>query len=74
MGSHFQGTATPLFGKGNGTVFSALPNRNTRILFIKEFDGERMHRSERGKGKRWATWKKGTYKTKPKSPYDFSED
>jgi hypothetical protein len=42
--------------------------------FIKEFGGERMHPSERGKGKRWATWKKGTYKAKPRNPYDFSED
>jgi hypothetical protein len=32
--------------------------------FIKEFGGERMHPSERGKGKRWAQWKKGTYKPK----------
>ena len=28
--------------------------------------------SERGKGKRWSTWKKGTYKPKPRSPYEFS--
>jgi hypothetical protein len=43
-------------------------------LFMKEFGGERMHASERGKGKRWATWKKGTYMPKRRNPYDFSED
>jgi len=43
-------------------------------LFMKEFGGERMHPSERGKGKRWATWKKGTYSPKPQDPHDFSED
>jgi hypothetical protein len=32
-----------------------------------------MHPSERGKGKNWAQWKKGTYKPKPPSPYDFSK-
>jgi len=41
-------------------------------IFMKEFGGERMHPSERGKGKRWSMWKKGTYKPKPRSPYDFS--
>jgi hypothetical protein len=30
-----------------------------------------MHPSERGKGKRWSTWKKGTYKPKPRSAQDF---
>jgi hypothetical protein len=30
--------------------------------FIKEFGGERMHPSEKGKGKNWAQWRKGTYK------------
>jgi hypothetical protein len=39
---------------------------------MKEFGGERMHPSERGKGKRWSMWKKGTYKPKHRSPYDFS--
>jgi hypothetical protein len=33
---------------------------------MKAFGGERMHPSERGKGKRWAQWKKGTYK--PNAP------
>ena len=28
--------------------------------FIREFGGERMHPGERGKGKRWAQWRKGT--------------
>jgi hypothetical protein len=42
-------------------------------LFMNEFGGEPMHPSQRGKGKRWATWKKGTYKPKPRSPYDFSD-
>jgi hypothetical protein len=41
---------------------------------MKEFGGERMHPSERGKGKRWATWKKGTYMPKARNLYDFSED
>jgi hypothetical protein len=40
--------------------------------FMKEFGGERMHPSERGKGKRWSQWKKGTYQPKPRSRYDFS--
>jgi hypothetical protein len=31
-------------------------------VFSREFGGERMHPSEKGKGKRWGTWKKGTYK------------
>jgi hypothetical protein len=30
--------------------------------FIREFGGERMHPSERGKGKRWAQWRKGSYR------------
>jgi hypothetical protein len=41
--------------------------------FMKEFGGERMHPSEKGTGKHWARWKKGSYKPKPKSPYDFSD-
>jgi hypothetical protein len=40
---------------------------------IKEFGGESMHPSERGKGKRWSTWRKGSYKPKPRNPYDFSD-
>jgi hypothetical protein len=36
--------------------------------------GEPMHPSEREKGKRWATWKKGTYRPKVRNPYDFSKD
>jgi|SRR5450631_1721787 len=42
--------------------------------FMQEFGGEPMHPSERGKGKHWAKWKKGTYKPKARNPYDFSED
>jgi hypothetical protein len=42
------------------------------IAFAKKYGGELMHPSERGKGKNWSQWKKGTYKTKPKGPYDFS--
>ena len=34
--------------------------------FMNEFGGEWMHPSERGKGKRWSMWKKGTYKAKSK--------
>jgi hypothetical protein len=30
--------------------------------FISEFGGERMHPSERGKGKRWPQWRKGSYR------------
>jgi hypothetical protein len=41
--------------------------------FCKEFEGERMHPSEKGSGKNWAKWKKGTYKPKPRSPYNFSD-
>jgi hypothetical protein len=29
---------------------------------IKEFGGERMHPSEKGKGKNWDLWRKGTHK------------
>ena len=43
-------------------------------VFSREFGGEPMHPSERGKGKHWSQWKKGTYKAKPRNPYDFSED
>jgi hypothetical protein len=42
--------------------------------FCKEFGGDRMHPSEKGRGKHWSTWRKGTYKPKAKSPYDFSDD
>ena len=42
-------------------------------VFRKEFGGETMHPSERGKGKNWSSWKKGTYKPKPKRPYDFKD-
>ncbi len=31
-------------------------------LFMKEFGGERMHPSEKGKGRNWAQWRKGSYK------------
>jgi hypothetical protein len=31
--------------------------------FIKEFGGERMHASEKGKGKNWAQWRKGSHKS-----------
>jgi hypothetical protein len=41
--------------------------------FCKEFGGDRMHPSEKGRGKHWSTWRKGTYKPKPKGDYDFSE-
>jgi hypothetical protein len=42
-------------------------------VFRNEFGGEPMHPSERGKGKNWSQWKKGTYKPKPKKPYDFKD-
>jgi hypothetical protein len=42
--------------------------------FMKEFGGEPMHPSERGRGKNWAQWKTGTYKPKPRSPSDFQPD
>ena len=42
-------------------------------VFRKEFGGELMHPSEKGTGKNWARWKKGTHKPKPRSPYDFSD-
>jgi hypothetical protein len=32
--------------------------------FCKEFDGERMHPSEKGTGKSWSAWRRGTYKPK----------
>ena len=35
-------------------------------IFRKEFDGERMHPSEKGRGTHWSQWKKGSYR--PKSP------
>jgi hypothetical protein len=43
-------------------------------VFCKEHGGERMHPSEKGTGKNWSQWRKGTYKPKPKGPYDFSKD
>jgi len=42
-------------------------------VFSREFGGEPMHPSERGNGKNWSQWKKGTYKPKPKGPYDLSD-
>jgi hypothetical protein len=30
--------------------------------FMQEFGGEPMHPSERGKGKNWARWRKGSHK------------
>jgi hypothetical protein len=42
-------------------------------IFREEFGGERMHPEEKGKGARWSQWKKGSYKPKARSPYDFSE-
>lgn len=41
--------------------------------FCKVFSGERMHPSEKGTGKHWSTWKKGTHKAKPRHPHDFSD-
>jgi hypothetical protein len=29
-------------------------------IFCKEFDGERMHPAEKGKGRHWSYWRKGT--------------
>ena len=43
-------------------------------LFMKEFGGERMNPAEKGRGQHWMKWHKGTYKAKPRNPYDFSED
>jgi hypothetical protein len=34
-------------------------------VFSRKFGGERIHPSEKGKGKRWGTWKKGTHKPSP---------
>jgi hypothetical protein len=31
-------------------------------VFRKESGGERMHPSEKGTGKHWARWRKGSYK------------
>ena len=33
-------------------------------VFREAFDGERMHPSEKGTGKHWSTWRRGTYKPK----------
>lgn len=33
-------------------------------VFRAAFDGERMHPSEKGTGKHWSTWRRGTYKPK----------
>ena len=35
-------------------------------IFRMRFGGERMHPSERGKGARWAQWKKSANEQKPK--------
>jgi hypothetical protein len=37
-------------------------------IFRAEFGGERMHPSERGKGARWARWKKGPHQPTPERP------
>jgi hypothetical protein len=56
-----------------GVVLGLLVWRGrARLAFAKEYGGELMHPSERGKGKNWSQWKKGTYKPKSKGPYDFS--
>jgi hypothetical protein len=39
-------------------------------LFLKEFGGERMHSSEKGRGRHWMRWRKGTYKPKGKETHD----
>jgi hypothetical protein len=50
-----------------------VPDEARRIVMRgADKEDRRMHPSERGKGKRWSQWKKGTYKPKPRSPYDFS--
>jgi hypothetical protein len=50
-----------------------VPDEALRIVMRgADKEDRRMHPSERGKGKRWSQWKKGTYKPKPRSPYDFS--
>ena len=41
-------------------------------MFMKAFDGEPFHPAEKGRGKHWMQWKKGSYKPKRKGPYDFS--
>jgi hypothetical protein len=41
-------------------------------IFPAAFGGERMHPKEKGKGARWAQWKKVSHKPKARSPYDFS--
>jgi hypothetical protein len=33
-------------------------------IFCGAFEGERMHPSEKGRGKNWSRWRKGTYKPK----------
>jgi hypothetical protein len=45
---------------------------NHANTFSEEFGGELMHPSQRGKGKNWSKWNKGTYKTKSKGSHDFS--
>jgi hypothetical protein len=44
-------------------------NEEHAETFRNEFGGEVMHPSEKGRGRNWSEWKKGTYKPKPKSPY-----
>jgi hypothetical protein len=41
-------------------------------IFRAAFGGERMRPEEKGKGARWAQWKKGSYRLKAKGPYDFA--
>jgi hypothetical protein len=48
-------------------------NEEHAQIFRKEFGGEVMHPSERGKGKNWPQRKKSTYKPKPKGPYNIRD-
>jgi hypothetical protein len=42
-------------------------------IFCQEFGAEPMHPSERGKGKNWSQWRKGSHKPKPRGTFHFKD-
>jgi len=50
----------PSSGKRSGISVSVRQLKTP--TFMREFGGERMHPSERGKGNAWAQWRKGSYR------------
>ena len=49
-------------GNMNGTRCFVSAVQKNIDRFMKELGGERLHPSEKGKGKNWAQWRKGSHK------------